>query len=481
MHNRDGIVRNLGVLTGGQIVAQLLTLVALVFLARLLGSHWFGVVQIGVAFSAYALLTAEWGMRSLGIREVARLDRTAAVLRYAQIHQGMLCVQAIAVGAVGLILLPRLPFYHQDQTLFLLYLAMIVPQVFMQDWIGLGLERATWVGIARIGSSLVYALLILLALRPLADLTGWPPYRLVPALLIVAFIGGNILIFIPVTRWLGRPVWPRFAAPREWRRRWRETAPIGASTVTLRILFSIDIIVLGILANPAVAGDYAAAAKVVFLFVIAMEVLWKALLPRLSRLAGESRTGFRRSFNLYLALVLAGLVPAAVGGVLLGPDLISLLYGDRFPAASRVFQILAVSYSLLSVGWFLGNSLIAQDRQAEYFPPLLVSALVALIGCLVLVPRFGSLGASFGMLGGHALLLVSLGVVSRRQLSGALWRPLATIAAATMLLAGVIWMTAGWHPLARIALAASVYVAVMALPVRRWSVRFSEGIVSTAR
>jgi len=445
MPNRDGIVRNLGVLTGGQIVAQLLNLVALVFLARLLGSHWFGVVQIGVAFSAYAMLTAEWGMRSLGIREVARLDRTAAVLRYAQIHQGMLCVQAIAVGAVGLILLPQLPFYHQDQTLFLLYLAMIVPQVFMQDWIGLGLERATWVGVARIGSSLVYALLILFALRPLADLTGWPPYRLVPAILIVAFIGGNFLIAIPVTRWLGRPVGPRFAAPQEWRRRWRETAPIGASTVTLRVLFSIDIIVLGMLASPAVAGGYAAAAKVVFLFVIAMEVLWKALLPRLSRLAGKSQTGFRRGFNFYLALVLA------------------------------------VSYSLLSVGWFLGNALIAQDRQAEYFPPLFVSAMVALIGCLVLVPRFGSLGASFGMLGGHTLLLVSLGVVSRRQLSGALWRPLATIAAATVLLAGVIWMTAGWHPLARIALAASVYVAVMALPVRRWSVRFSERIVSTAR
>ncbi len=211
-----------------------------------------------------------------------------------------------------------------------------------------------------------------------------------------------------------------------------------------------------------------------------MEVLWKALLPRLSRLASESRAGFRRGFNLYLALVLAGLVPAAVGGVLLGPDLISLLYGDRFPTASRVFQVLAVSYPLLSVGWFLGNSLIAQDRQAEYFPSLFASALLALIGCLVLVPWFGNLGASFGMLGGHTLLLVSLGIVSRRQLSAALWWPLATIAGATVLLAGVIWMTAGWHPLVRLALAVSAYVAVMVLPTRRWPARFHERIV-TAR
>jgi O-antigen/teichoic acid export membrane protein len=477
MDNRAPLARNLGALTAGQVVAQLLNLVALVYLARHLGAHWFGVVQIGVAFSAYALLVAEWGMMGLGVREVARLDRAADVKRYAETHQGLLAVQAVGIGALGLLLLPRLPFFPYDPTLFLFYLALIVPQIFMQDWIGLGLERATWVSLARIVRSLVYAGLVLLLLRPLATQTGWPAHRLVPVLLIVAFVAGNAVIGGPVARWLGGPVWPRLPAAGEGRRRWRETTPIGASSLTLRVLLNVDILVLGVLAAPTVAGGYSAAAKVVVPLVIAMEVLWKALMPRLSRLASEADRGFRRGFNLYLAVVLAGLMPAAVGGVIVGPDLMAWLYEDRFPAAGRVFQVLVVAYPLLAVGWYFGNALIARDRQGAYFPPLLAAALVAMGGCIWLVPRYGAVGAACGMLAGHLLLCVSLGYVSRRELSPALWRPLAAIAAGCVLLVVAAWAAADWHLLPRIAAAAAVYGCAIAWPARRWPTLFGEPIV----
>ncbi|MFH1841698.1 MAG: oligosaccharide flippase family protein [bacterium] len=59
MRSEKGILHNIGVLTLAQIVAQLLNVAALVYLARLVGSHWFGVLQIGVSISAYALIIAE--------------------------------------------------------------------------------------------------------------------------------------------------------------------------------------------------------------------------------------------------------------------------------------------------------------------------------------------------------------------------------------------------------------------------------------
>ena len=474
MRSQSSVLHNLSALTIAQVGAQLLNLVALVYLARLLGPHWFGVVQVGVAFSAYALITAEWGLFSLGIRDVARLDQPAEVLGYARSQQGMLVVLAVVVGGVALLVLPRLPFYRQDPVVFLLYLAAIVPQIFMLEWVGLGLERATWVGLARLSTSLIYALLVLVVLRPLDAVVGWPLHRLVPVFFLLSLVGGNIVIATPVARWLGRAVWPARGTAAEWRRRWRETGPIGASIVTMRVLWNIDIIVLGLLATPAVAGAYAAAAKIAFVFVFAMEVLWKALLPRLSRLADESAADFRRGFNLYLALVLLGLVPAAVGGVLLGPELIDLLYGDRFPGAQRVFQVLAVSYPLLSVGWFFGNSLIAQDRQRAYFPPLVLSAAVTLAGNLLLVPRLGGLGASYGMLAGHALLLLSLGLIVRRQLSWRLWPVAGIIVLGIAALVFCIWSTPSWHLVARILVAGGAYLLVVAWPARRWSLRFRE-------
>ncbi len=467
MRGTRGVLHNLSVLSLGQILAQLLNVWALVFLADYLGAHWFGVVQIGVTFMAYALITAEWGMMSLGVREVSRLDDLAQVHRYARSHLGLMTVQALAVLALGLVVLPRLPFYAEDPRVFTLYLLAVLPQIFMLSWVATGLERMTWVGAAKTGRALCYALLVLLALRPLERLTGLPAHQLVPLLFLVALVGGNVVIGIPLWRWFGRPLWPGRTPLAEVGRRWREAAPIGAGILVLRVLLNIDIVMLGLRATPEVAGGYAAASRIIFLLVVAIEVLWGALLPRFSRLARFDPPGFVRAFNLYLGFVVVGLLPVAVGGVLVGPDLIDLLYGDQFPAAGRVFQVLAVSYTMLAVGTFLGNTLVSEDRQARYVPPVTASATVALIGTFLLIPRLGGLGASLGMLASHLLLVSTLLVIVRARLRAALGRTLLLILPALAGLALVVVATGGWHVVARIVLGGVTYLALAAWPLRR--------------
>ena len=244
MRGSRGVLHNLGVLTAAQVVAQLLNLAALVFLARYLGDHWFGVVQVGVAFSAYALITAEWGLMSLGIREVARLDGPEQVRAYAASHQGLLTVLAVAVLVVGVLVLPLFPFYAEDHAIFLIYLALVVPQIWYQEWVGIGLERMSWVGAARSTSSLLYALLVLVALGPLASMQIWPAARWVPLLYLASFFLGNLVLVAGVRRWLGGLVWPTWRGAADWQRRLTETGSIGASIVTMRVLMNGDLILL---------------------------------------------------------------------------------------------------------------------------------------------------------------------------------------------------------------------------------------------
>jgi len=473
MRGSRGVMHNLGVLTMAQVAAQLLNLWALVYLARYLGEHWFGVVQVGVAFSAYALITAEWGLFSLGIREVARFDEPGQVLAYARAHQGLLAILAGIVLLAGVAILPLFPFYAQDKVIFLLYLALVVPQVWNQEWLGLGLEQMSWVGAARTTASLVNALLILLLLRHLDGFAGWHVWRWVPAIFLFSFTAGNLVLVFPVRSWLGGLAYPVLRAAGDWKRRLGETAPIGASIVTMRVLMNGDMILLGILAQPEVAGRYAASAKIGFTLVIAMEVLWKALLPRLSRLASQGDREFLNRFQVYFGLVSACLLPVAVGGVMVGPQLMALVYGDRFSGVGPIFQVLVVSYSILSLGWFLGNTLLAADRQKEFFPPLVVAALVAVIANILLVPRMGGLGAAFGMLASHLTLLAILAVVCRdwfrRSLLALVPFLLPGLAAMVLLL---VWSDS--LPVAvRIVVAGTGYLLGSVWGVRRWLVRMN--------
>jgi len=467
MHGRQGLLHNLSILTAGQVVSQLANVAALVYLANTLGDRSFGVVQIGVAFMGYAVIIAEWGMFSLGIREVSRLDDPAAIGTYARRHMGLMSIQAVVVFGLGLLILPLLPFSHHDPLVFILYLAAVLPQVYTQSWVAVGLERMKWVGLARIVRSLSYAAMVFLLLRLLDGFLGQDGRRWVPVLMLLSVIFGNLVVNIPLARWFGGWIHPTAPTVVELKRRWHETTSIGANTMVVRVLYNIDLILLGSLASPEVAGHYAAAAKIMFVLVIAVEVLWAALLPRLSRLAKQSRPAFRTSFNLTFGTVAALLLPIAVGGWMVGEGVIELLYRGKFAGAGPIFQVLAVSYACLALGTFLGNTLLAEDRQKWYFSPLVISSLVAIGGIWWLVPQYGGQGAAWGILMAHGLLLACLVVVNLRNFNALLGQTLLGVLPALGAMYLVLRALPEAHVLLRIPVAAVVYLALAFYPLLR--------------
>ena len=466
MRPKQGLLQNLGYLTVGQIVSQLLNVWVLVFVARRLGPHDFGIVQVGVTFMAYALITAEWGLMSLGVRDAARLADPEAVRRYAGEQTALLALQALAVIAVGWLLLPYLSFSRSDPWVFRLYLLVVVPQVFHYAWVATGLERMAWVGGARILVSAAYAALILGLLPHVRELTGLEPRRWVPLGYLLAFAIGNAALMAPLRRWLGGLPRPRWPQPDRLRARWRQTAPIGAGQIVLRVLLSVDLLLLGALAAPEIAGQYAAASRIAFLLVVAVEVLWGALLPRLSRLAVQSSAAFADELGRLLALLLAGVLPVAVGGVLLGPQLAAQLLDDQYSLTGGVLRILSVSYALLAVATYLGRALIAEDRQDEQFRPLTGGAIVAAAAAAWAIPRAGAPGAAWAMLLAHGLLAGWLAILQRRHLRPRLLAQLAALLPALAGLAVAIRWSAPLGFWGRLAAGAAAYALLAAWPVR---------------
>jgi O-antigen/teichoic acid export membrane protein len=465
---RASILRNLGVLTVAQAATMILNVVALVHIARTVGNFWFGVIQLGVAFSSYALIVGEWGMYALGVREVARLDTRAAVRAYADTHVGLMTVLGLATMLGACAVLPLFSFYRHDPVIFLLYVATVVPMFLSLDWVGLGLERMVWIGLAKILRSLIYSLAILLLLGGLAGIAGWSAARWVPLLFLGAYLIATAATWVAAFGWLGGPVWPRLGPWSEWRRRLAAAGPIGAANLTLRVLLNVDVLLLGLLVSPAEVGDYAAAAKVVFVLVVAVEVIWRALLPRLARLWQESPERFRQRLTFYLGLVVVGFLPLAVGGALLGDRLMGRLYGEEYPGAGLVARILSVSYVLLALGQFLGNALLASDRQRAYFPPLLIGALVAAAAVAGLGGIYGCTGAAAGMLAAHLTLLIATVRVSRDLVGRALRRPLAAAGLGAAALVLLLALTPRWPLLTLIPLGAAAYALVVVPLVWPW-------------
>ncbi len=468
MRNEASVVRNLGVLTAAQAVTMLLNLAALVYSRNVLGPYWFGALQFGVAFSAYALVVAEWGLATLGVREVSRLDGAAAIRRYAGEHLGLMTLLGVVTLALGAAVLPLFPIYRTDPVIFLVYLATVVPMFLSFDWVGIGLERLPWVSAAKTLRSLVYAVAVLALLRAWDGFAGWAAPRWVPVFFLAGFLVSAALMAWRARVWLDGWVWPRWPGRAEAARRLAATSAIGAGALTMRILLNVDIILLGVVATPEIVGDYAAAAKVVVVLLVAVEVLWQALLPRLSRAWARDRAVFRRRYNSYLGLVILGLVPLAAGGLLLGGGLMDLLYGGRAPGAGAICRVLSVSYAALAVGQFFGNGLIASDRQRASFPPVAAGAVVALIGVGVLARGYGGLGASLGMLASHLALLALSGWAARDLFLPTLRPPLLAGLAGAAAMAAAAWLGHDLPFVVRSLLAGLAYAAAAVPSAMTW-------------
>jgi len=454
------VLRNIGILGIAQVATMLLNVVALVHIARTVGETWFGVLQWGVAFSSYALIVGEWGLATLAVREISRLDAPDAVRRYAGTHLGLMLALGAAVLVAGALALPLFAMYRTDPVIALGYLATVVPFALSLDWVGIGLERLGTVSVVKTLRSLLYAAAVLALLRGIDGLAGWPAPRWVPVFFWVAWLVSAMVMAWRARRWLGRSIVPRAGPFGEWRRRLVAAGPIGAGALTLRVLLNVDVILLGVLATPAAVGNYAAAAKVVFVLTIAVEVVWKALLPRLSRAWRESPDLCRRRFCLYLGLVMLGFLPLAVGGALLGNDVMAMLYGDRFPEAGLVCRILSVSYVALAIGQFFGNGLIATDRQRQSFLPVAAGAAAAVVGVVGLAPRGGG-GAALGMLAAHLILMVATTWVGRDLLVHNLVRPVLVAALGSIALGAVLAILPAWPLLARVALGSVLYAGIV--------------------
>lgn len=418
-----GLWRDLGVLAAGQGAAQLLNLAALVLVARALGGHWFGVVQVAAAVSAYVLLAAEAGLFTLGVRDLARLaplERDRARDLVAR-RTGLLLLLALVLVLPACALLPWFGAPRQDPRLLWLYLAGVLPQALMADWVVLGLGRPAWAAAARTARSLATALLVLLLFGGVGAGEGAGLRLWAPLAYLAGFFAGNLVAAAGAARALGaRPRW-RWPTPAGSRADLAAATPIGAANLLRRVLFNVDLVLLGLLAAPVEAGRYAAASRVAFVLVTVTESSLGAVLPRLVRLRRLGPPAYRRGVRRAAARAALALGALAATGVLFGGSLVRWLFGRDFAGSATVFAVLVAGYAALSLALLLHESLVAEDRQAAGLPPLAVGAALAAGAAAVAAPLGGATAVAWAMAGAHlfyAVWLAVLALAPRRAISG---------------------------------------------------------------
>ena len=196
---------------------------------------------------------------------------------------------------------------------------------------------------------------------------------------------------------------------------WRVTRlawPFALLSLLAVIYQRLGVVVLSMSGPDSQVGWYSAAARVIEPVKMLHFAVLGALLPALSRAAGETaRRLFRQSFGF---LVMLGVLAASLI-VALAPLGVTLLYGASYAASAPLVQVLALSLIPYTVSAGLSLRLVTQDREQRVLAVTAISLVAAVALNVWLIPAYGASGASLAVVGSECIQAIAYLVMRRRR------------------------------------------------------------------
>ena len=425
------IVLNITALAGGEVTARLVAFVATALLTRRLGPEAFGILGFATAIAGYLTLAVNSGLNEVGGREVAR-DPGSAPAVYAGVLSIRLILAAAALGVLAgvSLLLPQDP---QVRLVVFLSGLSFISLAADPSWVYRGLERPVG-AVPQVLAQLLYVAGVATLVHHPNDVTRVP----------VAQFGGEIvaaLVFgLPLLGWR----WPHTA----WalgRGLLARAGFLTASRVLRTLILTFDVVLLGFTVAAADVGLYTAAYRFCFLLMAIAVAVNAAYLPSFTRAAVEGPDAVRALLSDALRTSLLIGAPLVAGSIAIAEPLLGLLFGRAFEAGAPAFMILLLSIGAFFIHSVLSNVFLVLHRTGLQAGVYGVAAALNVVANLVVIPRYGIVGAAGATVLAEGAVVV-LGLVAMRRLGVApavapLVAPLGGAMLMTMMLilAGPTW------------------------------------------
>jgi O-antigen/teichoic acid export membrane protein len=401
------LARGGGVMVGGGFAEFVFRLGIALVLARALGADGYGVYALVVGVSALTVAVGGFGLDDAMVRYLAiqtnRGDRAAI---RGTIQVGV--IGALAVGAVagtGLFFLApwiAIDLFGEPEMVSLLRIvSAVVPFLLVSNvllGVTRGFNRMDYATFAEniVQSGVRLALLLILWLIDLNVLTA-----------VLAFGLADIsatLVFIHFTRKLTRHPGPPVPARREYRQILGFALPLWISGLLNRFRGRIETFVLGALAIAADVGVFAVAARVNLVSHTLYRSVIVSVKPVLAQaFADEDRERLARTYSATTRWTFTMAIPFFLASVLYPEEILSV-FGADFVAGTQALMIMAAGELVVAATGTCGSMIdMAGHTRVKVFNSVLWIG-TALALNLLLIPRFGVVGAALGSMGSLALI-----------------------------------------------------------------------------
>ena len=447
------LVANFTALFSGEIIARVCHFISVIYLARMLGVAGFGAINFSLALLSYFLMATNLGLGELGVREIARkrdVRETVETIISIRLAASLVSYAALIVIALCLRKMPHTTF------LLIAFGFTLLPYSLSVEWVFRGIEKMKYNAYGRIMNALIYVGLVFLIVRKPADILK------VAAITITADFIVCVFYYINYSRKFGK-VNIHFDLKR-WLPLLKVSVQLFLSSALLMVYLNFGTVALGLAKDERAVGIYGAALKLVLFFFALSDTFVAVTFPVISRLYHEASDRLQQFMGYCVKIAVVMGLPVAIGGLVLGPRIIRLVYGASYASAGVLLQIMASFVLINLMSYVISYSLVAFDRQALYLRTLGYAVLLNLVLNITAIPLVGYYAPSVALVITEALVL-GLSLFFLKDLIRLAWVKLAARPLAAACLMGlVIAPLAGrLNVLVVIAAGAAAYAAALFL------------------
>jgi len=451
-------IKNTFWLATGQMGSRLFRAIIIIYAARVLGTAEYGVFAYVLGIAGFFTIFADMGINTVLTRETSRSPKEAP--NYFATSLSIKVILLILTGVIVIFAAPYISNIEIAKNLIPLAALLIIVDG-LRDFSSAffrGKEKMELEALLTITSNIAIVLFGFLILQ----------FFVTAEALIVAYIAsagaGTVLGVIILRNYFTSFL--RFFKKNLLRPIISSALPIAFLSVLGAFMLNVDILMIGFFKSSSDVGLYSASQKIVQVLYLVPAIVASALFPIFSRLAKNNKhSATKRIMERGMAAVYLIAIPLAVGGVLVGKNIISFLYGSEYILSALTFQLLIITPLLVFPGILVSNYLLAYNKQKKLAPYAAMGAIGNVILNILLIPPFGIAGSAVATIGANIVYNSSAWHLAKKTNDFSTLKNLKKIVVAASVMGGMVYAlnAFGLHVLAVIFLSALLYLGILLL------------------
>ncbi len=369
------------------VVNMVFPIVTVPYISRVLGVSNIGVVNFALTYVSYFVLFAALGVNLYGVRELAKYKHDQE--KGSQIFSELFRITSISTLVATLLFLATIftiPELQANRAILAIAGISLYFTPVSMDWYFQGRENFKIITIRSLVIKVVAFASLFIFVRQREDVI---PYLLISAFSMVGahiwnllYAYGQGLRICLANLNIRQHVKPMFV--------------FLGSNVAISIFIMLDVLMLGFLSTYEEVGYFTSANKILMLIMMSFAAINTALLPRLSENNHKNDHAannqlLQKTFDLTALFI----IPVAIGLCLIASRFVPLFFGGEFVGSILPMQILSFKVIVVMINSFFSlNILMAFGNEKKVLIATICTALLSLALNLLLIPRYGAVGAS---------------------------------------------------------------------------------------